>query len=206
MAAMKDTIIAVATDLFYKKGYFATSISEIARGCGIQKASIYYHFPCKEDMLLAIMETTMQDLTAGLEVGLAAAGNVESRMRAAVRNHIRFHLDRQKETFIASCELRGLSADNFKRVVARRDAYERTFQGLICTGIDEGIFAQNDVKVLSYAILTLCTAGATWYRPGGRLAVGEIATIYETFVINGLTHGGLTKNRPAELVCEPWPI
>jgi AcrR family transcriptional regulator len=206
MAAMKDTIVAVATDLFFKKGYFATSISEIARGCGIQKASIYYHFPCKEDMLLAIMEATMQDLTAGLEEELAAAGDIEGKMRAAVRNHIRFHLDRQKETFIASCELRGLSADNFERVVARRDAYESTFQGLICTGIREGVFARNDVKVLSYAILTLCTAGATWYRPGGRLAVDEIAAIYETFVINGLKHGGLTRGRPAELVCEPWPI
>jgi TetR/AcrR family transcriptional regulator, cholesterol catabolism regulator len=206
MAAMKDTIIAVAVDLFFKKGYFATSISEIARGCGIQKASIYYHFPCKEDMLLAIMETTMQDLTAGLEDGLAVAGDIEGKMRAAVRNHIRFHLERQKETFIASCELRGLSADNLKVVVDRRDAYERIFQGLICTGIGEGVFARNDVKVLSYAILTLCTAGATWYRPGGRLSVDEIAAIYETFAINGLKHGQLTTGRPAELVCEPWPI
>jgi AcrR family transcriptional regulator len=206
MAAMKDTIIAVAIDLFFTKGYFATSISEIARGCGIQKASIYYHFPCKEDLLLAIMETTMADLTAGLEDGLAAAANVEAQMRAAVRNHIRFHLERQKETFIASCELRGLSPGNFQTVVARRDAYERTFQGLICAGINEGVFAQGDVKVLSYAILTLCTAGASWYRPDGRLAVDEIVAIYETFVINGLKGGGRAMGRPAELVCEPWPI
>jgi AcrR family transcriptional regulator len=206
MASMKDTIIAVAIDPFFKKGYFATSISEIARGCGIQKASIYYHFPCKEDLLLAIMETTMADLTAGLEAGLAAADDIEGKMRAAVRNHVRFHLERQKETFIASCELRGLSADNFKSVVARRDAYEHIFQGLICAGINEGVFVPYDVKVLSYAILTMCTAGATWYRPGGRLAVEEIVAIYETFAINGLKHGRLTATRPAELACEPWPI
>jgi AcrR family transcriptional regulator len=206
MAAMKDKIIAVAVDLFFKKGYFATSISEIARGCGIQKASIYYHYPCKEDLLLAIMEATMADLTAGLEAGLAAQTDIEAKMRTAVRNHIRFHLERQKETFIASCELRGLCPDNFKAVVARRDDYERTFQGLICTGIDQGVFVPNDVKVLSYAILTLCTAGATWYRPDGRLTVDEIVAIYETFVINGLKHGRLKTARPAELACEPWPI
>lgn len=206
MAAMKEKIIAVAVDLFFKKGYFATSISEIARGCGIQKASIYYHFPCKEDLLLAIMEATMADLTAGLESGLVAQTDIEAKMRAAVRNHIRFHLERQKETFIASCELRGLSPDNFNAVVALRDAYESTFQGLICTGINQGVFVPNDVKVLSYAILTLCTAGATWYRPDGRLKVDEIVAIYETFVINGLKHGRLKTARPAELACEPWPI
>jgi AcrR family transcriptional regulator len=206
MAAMKETIIAVAIDLFFRKGYFATSVSEIARGCGIQKASIYYHFPCKEDLLLAIMETTMADLTAGLETGLAAATDIETRMRMAARNHIRFHLERQKETFIASCELRGLSPDNFKTVVARRDSYERIFQGLICTGMNEGIFAPNDVKVISYAILTLGTAGATWYRPDGRLTVDEIVSIYETFVLDGLKHGQPTTTRPTELACEPWPI
>jgi AcrR family transcriptional regulator len=203
---MKDKIIAVAIDLFFKQGYFATSVSEIARGCGIQKASIYYHFPCKEDLLLAIMASTMADLTAGLEAGLAAAADIEARMRAAVRNHIRFHLERQKETFIASCELRGLSPDNFKTVVARRDSYERMFQELICTGMNEGVFAPNDVKVISYAILTLCTAGATWYRPQGRLAVDEIVSIYEAFVLDGLKHDRPTTARPTELVCEPWPI
>jgi AcrR family transcriptional regulator len=96
MAHMKDTITSVAIDLFFKKGYFATSISEIARGCGIQKASIYYHFPGKEDLLFDIMHTTMTDLMAGLKAELGATDRIEGKMRAAVRNHIRFHLDRQK--------------------------------------------------------------------------------------------------------------
>lgn len=206
MANMKDTIRSVAIDLFFKKGYFATSVSEIARGCGIQKASIYYHFPGKEDLLFAIMETTMSDLMAGLKNRLAAAEGIEGKMRAAVCNHIRFHLERQKETFIASSELRGLSPVHFKAVVVQRDAYERIFQSLICSGIDEGVFARNDVKVLSYAILTLCTAGAAWYRPDGRLSAEQIAAIYENFVLNALKHGQSASARPAELVCEPWPL
>ena len=206
MAHMKDKITSVAIDLFFQKGYFATSISEIARGCGIQKASIYYHFPGKEDLLFAIMQTTMTDLMAGLKAELAHTDSIEAKMRAAVRNHIGFHLERQKETFIASSELRGLSPDHCKDVVAQRDTYERIFQNLICTGITEGVFVQNDVKVLSYAILTLCTSGASWYRPDGRLTVGQIAAIYENFVLNGLKHGHPTTARPAELVCEPWPL
>jgi AcrR family transcriptional regulator len=206
MAQMKDTIRSVAIELFFKKGYFATSISEIARGCGIQKASIYYHFPGKEDLLFAIMQTTLTDLMAGLQAELAATDRIEEKMRAAVHNHIRFHLDRQKETFIASSELRGLSPDHFQALVAQRDEYERIFQELICTGIRSGVFASNDVKVLSYAILTLCTAGATWYRPEGRLSVGQIAGIYEDFVLHGLKHGRPASTRPAELACEPWPL
>ena len=102
---MKETIKTVAIDLFFRKGYFATSISDIAKGCGIQKASIYYHFPGKEDLLFSIMENTMIDLLASLENNLAACDNHEDQMRGAVRSHVMFHLNRQKETFIASSEL-----------------------------------------------------------------------------------------------------
>ncbi len=189
MTQMKETITSVAIDLFFKKGYFATSISDIAKGCGIQKASIYYHFAGKEELLYNIMEHTMIDLLDSLQTSLAAAESREDRMRAAVRSHVSFHLNRQKETFIASSELRGLSTEHFNSIVARRDAYERIVQDLIRTGIDQGIFAQADVKILSYAILTLCTAGATSFRPDGRLSVEAIATIYENFVLNGLKHG-----------------
>lgn len=206
MAHMKETIKSVAIDLFFKQGYFATSISDIARRCGIQKASIYHHFPAKEDILFGIMQATMTDLMAELNKNLSTEEEVECRMRAAVRSHVAFHLSRQKETFIASSELRGLSKVHFSEIVAFRDEYELAFQRLIQAGIDQGLFAPNDVKILSYAILTLCTAGATWYKPDGRLSVAQIVAIYENFILNGLKKGQQVTARPAELACDPWPI
>jgi AcrR family transcriptional regulator len=189
MMAMADTIKEVAVDLFYRKGYFATSISEIARGCGIQKASIYYHFPGKEELLFCIMDTTMSDLMAYLQRNLAKMVSVEQKMRAAVHSHVTFHLNRQKETFIASSELRGLTPPHYDAIVAQRDAYESIFQDLIREGIALDVFAPGDIKILSYAILTLCTAGASWFNPQGRLSVDGIAGIYETFILNGLQAG-----------------
>jgi AcrR family transcriptional regulator len=200
MAHMRETIKSIAVDLFFKKGYFATSISDIAKGCGIRKASIYHHFPGKEDLLFDIMEKTMTDLTAELQKKLFNEEDVEGRMRAAVRCHVGFHLRRQKETFVASSELRGLSNDHLLKIVELRDTYERTFQDLIEAGIDLGLFEPNDVKILSYAILTLCTAGATWYKPDGRLTVDGIVAIYENFILHGLAKGPLPTSPTAALV------
>jgi AcrR family transcriptional regulator len=189
MTEMKTTIKQVSIDLFFKKGYFATSISDIARGSGIQKASIYYHYASKEDLLYHILKSTMQDLTHTLKRSLEPVTGVEQRMRAAVRGHVRFHLERQKENFIANSELRGLTAEHYRDIVDVRDEYERIFQNLIREGAESSVFAPGDIKILSYAILTLCTAGATWYNPGGRLTVDQIADIYENFIINGLKQG-----------------
>ena len=191
MADMKATIKSVSIDLFFKKGYFATSISDIAKGCGIQKASIYYHYASKEDLLFHILKSTMEDLTSYLNVRLEVVRGVEQRMRSAVRGHVRFHLERQKENFIANSELRGLTREHYRSIVSQRDEYERIFQDLLRQGAEEKVFANVDVKILSYAILTLCTAGATWFNPDGRLSAGKIADIYETFIISGLKQGKL---------------
>jgi AcrR family transcriptional regulator len=206
MANMKETIAEVAIDLFFRKGYFATSMSDIARGCGIRKASIYHHFSGKEELLFSIMQSTMTDLMAELNNNLRDETNVECCMRSAVRSHVSFHLSHQKETFIASSELRGLSEEHFSEIVSYRDKYECAFQELIEAGIAQGLFQPNDVKILSYAILTLCTAGATWYKPNGRLSADEIVTIYENFILNGLMKGPFPAGRPPGLAYDPYPI
>jgi len=191
MPHMKDTITDAAVDLFYQKGYFATSVSEIARQCGIQKASIYYHYPSKEAILFQIHKATMDELTAYLRGNLDGLTDVEARMRAAVRSHVRFHLHRQKETFIANSELRGLTLEHYGEIVGRRDTYEQIFQDIIRKGCESDVFAPVDVKILSYAILTLCNAGAIWFKPEGRMPVDAIADIYEAFVLQGLQSGRL---------------
>ncbi|MBI9086540.1 MAG: TetR family transcriptional regulator [Desulfobacterales bacterium] len=191
MANTKETITDVAVDLFHQKGYFATSISDIAKGSGIQKAGIYYYFKSKEALLFHIMMRTMDELMIHLEQCLEGVTEIESRMRAAVHGHVDFHLRRQKENFIANSELRGLSPDHYRAIVKKRDAYEQIFQGLMQQGRDTGVFAKGDVRILSYAILTLCTAGAFWFNPQGRLSIDEIARMYEDFVLNGLKHGDM---------------
>lgn len=191
MGNMKEKIKSVSIELFFKKGYFATSISEIAKGSGIQKASIYYHYPSKEELLFSILKYTMDDLTAYLNKNISGVDDVESRMRAAVHSHVRFHLDRQKENFIANSELRGLTSEHYREIVKKRNEYELIFQDIIREGIDKKVFPQGDVKILSYAILTLCTAGASWFKPAGRLTADEVAVIYEKFILNGLKQGNI---------------
>lgn len=186
MRATKETIKKAAINLFYKKSYFATAMSNIALDSNIRKASIYHHYASKEDILIDILMTTMKELTTYIENRLQGIENIDQRMRAAVRAHVKFHCDRQKEVLIADSELRGLTASNFKSFVAQRDAYEKIFQDLIVQGMNQGYFAAGDAKVISYAVLTMCTAVAHWFNPAGRLSGNQISTIYEDLVVTRL--------------------
>ena len=105
---------------------------------------------------------------------------------SAIKSHVIFHMDRQKEVLISDSELRGLTVDNYKTIINLRDNYQQKFQNLIKKGIDEGIFSEKDYKVVSYGMLTMCTAVSIWFRASGRLSKEIIAETYTDFIINGL--------------------
>jgi AcrR family transcriptional regulator len=186
MGNMKNAIKTISINLFYKKGYFATSISDIARESGIQKSSIYYHYSNKEELLFDILKTTMVDLDENLEAQIKGVQGAEEKMRAAIKSHVTFHMERQKEVIISDSELRGLTVDNYKNIMKMRDDYERKFQSLIKDGIEKGIFADMDFKVASYEIITMCTAVSIWFNQSGRLSKEDVAKIYTDFLIHGL--------------------
>lgn len=51
----REEIIEIATALFLENGFSGTSISLVADAAGITKASLYHHFPSKNDMFITCM-------------------------------------------------------------------------------------------------------------------------------------------------------
>jgi AcrR family transcriptional regulator len=62
-----ERIIEVATRIFSEKGYNGTSMREIAETLEITKAALYYHFPGKEEIFMACISQSMEQLVEGLE-------------------------------------------------------------------------------------------------------------------------------------------
>jgi len=184
--SMKDKIKKVSVRLFYKKGYYATSMSAIASASGIRKSSIYYHYSTKEEILLDIFRTTMIELQDLLRERLNSSKGAREKMQAAIYCHIIFHIERQKEAIIADSELRGLTARNYQEIMQMRDEYEKQIQDVLKEGIAEGIFVVTDLKVISYGILSMCTAICTWFNSSGRLSKEEVADFYSDFILKGL--------------------
>lgn len=55
-ATTRANALRVAMTLFTEQGYEATSLRQIADALGINKASLYYHFPNKEAILRSVFE------------------------------------------------------------------------------------------------------------------------------------------------------
>ncbi len=51
----KDRLLAVAMNLFWEKGYGATSIQDILHQADVHAGSLYHFFPTKQDLLVAVL-------------------------------------------------------------------------------------------------------------------------------------------------------
>jgi len=60
LQAREDAIIHTASQLLAQKGFEAMTVDEVAASVGIAKASLYKHFPSKEDLAAAAMVKLMQ--------------------------------------------------------------------------------------------------------------------------------------------------
>ena len=58
MEDTKQRILEKSLELFSTKGYDAVSVGEIAKAVGIKAPSLYNHFPSKQAIFDAILETT----------------------------------------------------------------------------------------------------------------------------------------------------
>ena len=60
LKAREDAIIEIVNSLLAEKGFEAMTVDEVAANVGIAKASLYKHFPSKEDLAAAAMVRVMQ--------------------------------------------------------------------------------------------------------------------------------------------------
>lgn len=172
---------AAALKLFARHGYAAVSMRQIAREVGVQAGALYLYTPDKQTLLFDLMRGHMEELLAAwaeIDKGRTAT----ERLEDFVRFHIRFHLDRPEEVFLAYMELRNLEPGNFTAIEALRHAYEDELETIIRDGQEEGKFQVPDTRLATMAVIAMLTGVTTWYREGGRLSRDRVERIYWNMV------------------------
>ena len=62
-------IVEAASPLFYRRGLAAVTVEDIAAAAGLTKRTLYYHFPTKDDLIVAYLERWRTRIRATLEAG-----------------------------------------------------------------------------------------------------------------------------------------
>lgn len=86
----RELILAKATELVTRQGFAATSIHDLLASTGVNRGSLYFHFPGKDDLGIAVLERTREEFIEFLESSLAGrspGSRLEHFVRAALKTH-----------------------------------------------------------------------------------------------------------------------
>lgn len=84
----RSQLLNEAAWLFRQKGFGATSMRDIASAVGMQAGSLYCHFKNKEELLLAIYELGVKEITDTVTDAIAAESDPWARFEAACTAHL----------------------------------------------------------------------------------------------------------------------
>ena len=88
----RSRLVAVASRLFWERGYHATGIAEVVREAGVFVGSLYHFFPTKQHLLAAVLEqyrtgideALLQPAWAGVQDPIERIFALLARYRAAL--------------------------------------------------------------------------------------------------------------------------
>ncbi len=137
----EDLILEAAEEVLAEKGYYETSIDEIAARVGIAKGTVYLHFPSKEDLVIAILERNTQELVELVETTVVSASSNREKLQATLQVvYGRFfdprlsHLLQLPYTVMNSSELRRVFVE---KKGCMRDKWQR-LETLIASILEDG--------------------------------------------------------------------
>ena len=96
-ASRREELLDAALSLFVERGYDGTSVAEIAGAVGVSKAAVSYHFPAKDDLLVALADpvlSTLEGLVTEVDAtGARLVGEDRRRFLASYVDHLLAHGD-----------------------------------------------------------------------------------------------------------------
>ncbi|MCA9863641.1 MAG: TetR/AcrR family transcriptional regulator [Thermomicrobiales bacterium] len=162
--------------VFTDQGYAATPIDDIARASDTSKGGVYFHFPSKQALFLALLEESSSALLEKVEAAMAGEPDPLMRGEAALRAVFTSFAEHRLLARLLLVEAAGAGRD-FNR--ALMEMHER-FATLIAECLDEAVTAGR------IAPLDTRFAARAWYGAVNHtvlhwLQTGEPSDLESTF-------------------------
>lgn len=160
----RQQLLDVAARLFRERGYHVTSMRDIAREVGMLSGSIYYHFPSKEEMLLAVYEEGLRHIAERVDASVAGQSTPWERLEAGCTAHLEALLELSDYTQVMIRVLPPEGGKVAERLLDLRDRYEARFRELIdALALPEGA----DRRYLRLLLMGGLNWSHVWYHSGG---------------------------------------
>jgi AcrR family transcriptional regulator len=182
-------ILKSAAAAFRRRGYHGASVGEIADALHMTKGSLYYYFRNKEEILYFCHDYSLDILLDLLKDVQAEGRSPDEKLRRLVVAFVHMIIDELHGTAL-TMDLQALSPRALRRIIAKRDRFDRGIRRVLEEGMDAGVFARADPKLVAFAILGAVNWIPRWFDPKGPATSEEIAQAFAEYLLSGLRKEG----------------
>jgi AcrR family transcriptional regulator len=183
---MREKVLTAA-ELFAEQGLDATKMEDIAAATGVPKATLYYYFEGKEEILTFLFSEILDEVGAAVAKAIDGGGSAAERLTAAIVAHLRVF-----ERFPMASRALQFDLGRAARVPEIAERTDAAFVQPICALLVDGaadgsLRAVDHPRLVATAILGAVTTtgiNALTIRP--RRSVKRVAATVVDLVLAGV--------------------
>jgi AcrR family transcriptional regulator len=149
--ARHERILDAATRVFSDKGYHGTLVDEIAAEAETSKGGIYFHFPNKQAIFLALLDRLAETLRERIEAAVAQQPDPISRADAALRVVLDTFAGHRRLTRLFMVEALGAGPEFNTRMLRIRATFADLIRVQLNAAVDQGAIPPLDTSVAATA-------------------------------------------------------
>ncbi len=102
----KELIINAAIKVFADKGFYNANVADVAKEAGVADGTIYLYFKNKDDLLISLFETKMEEILLRFSSLLDSTQNAEEKLRQFIHLYFQMIEEDQNLAEVFQVELR----------------------------------------------------------------------------------------------------
>lgn len=171
-------ILAGATLAFAEFGYHGASTRAIANLAGMSPASVYIHFPTKEDLFHRIALESHVLSTGAFNDAAKLGSDPASKLRIGIASFAAFNAEWGLLSRTVEYEMRLHRTDRFADIWAMRREVNLHLKSILVAGVEQGQFQIADPEWMKILLLSTCIDVARWYRSSSQTTPEAIGFQY----------------------------
>jgi len=150
-ASTKTRILDAALNIFSSKGYYDTKLDEIVDESGTSKGSIYFHFPNKERLFLALVDQFADLLERHVVEAIEQEAAGMARVKVALATVLNTFGKYRRPAKLLLVQAVGLGTTFEQKRLEVNDRFAQLIETYLQEAIDVGDIGLVDTEVVSHA-------------------------------------------------------
>ena len=191
----RQRVLDAALEIFTQHGYSETVIDEIARASDTSKGGLYFHFPSKQALFLALLDEASVALLQRVEAAMATEVDPLQRGDAALREVLHAFGGHRVLARLLLIEALGAGKEFNSKLNDLHAAFAALIAGCLDDAVSQGQIPPHDTQIAAHAWYGAVNhVVLRWLMTGEPKRLEETYPALRTLLLFGVT--GTREERP----------